>query len=153
MERKDWHRLFGLVLTDFFAGSPECRRGSDLIRVLVLRQLPKVKRNAPLHLLSAAPELVAYGSAHYRRHSPDTSTLMYRLFSGFEREGIAVPYTMEDFRRDFRRDYAKELLKDLTPEETRELIKNLSPEVLGAIEKELKRRKEKTARGKQRKKS
>jgi hypothetical protein len=116
---------------------------------LVLRQLPREERNAPLHLLSAAPDLVAYGAAHYRQRSVDTSTLIQRLFTGFEREGIAVPYTMKDFRRDS----AKELLDDLTAEETRELIRNLSPEALEKIEKELKCRKGKTAPAKRRKKS
>lgn len=119
-------------------GVYECRRGSDLIRVVVLRQLPLEERNAPLHLLSATPEMVAYGASHYRQRSTDTSTLIHRLFEGLERENIAVPYTMEDFRRD----YAKEHVEKLTPREWREVIKNLSPDKLHEIEKYLKRRKD-----------
>ena len=60
----------------------------------------------------------------------ETSTLLHQLFEGYEREGIAMPYTMADFRRD----YVKEHLKDLTPEELLEslplegLLKALPPE-------------------------
>jgi len=122
-------------------GVYECSRGSDVIRIVVLRQLPREERNAPLHLLSATPELVAYGASHYRQRSPDTSTLIHRLFTGLEREDIAVPYTMKDFRRD----YAKELFNELTPAQRRELIKKLSPKELSQIEKELKRSKEKNS--------
>jgi hypothetical protein len=130
-------------------GVYECRRGSDVIRVLVLRQLPMEERNAPLHLLSASPQLVAYGAAHYRQPSADTSTLIYQLYEGFRKEGIVVPYTMQDFRRDF----AKEHFKDLTPAERRELIGSLSPEEREEIEKDLKRRREKAGPTKRRKKS
>src|SRR5213592_889516 len=65
---------------------------------------------------------VKFGVTNYQQRSANTSTLLYQLFEGFKREGIAMPYTMQDFRRDF----AKEHLKDLTPEERRELFKDLS---------------------------
>jgi hypothetical protein len=109
------------ILTE---GVYECGRGSDAIRVLVLRQLPQMDHNAALHLLSATPELVGYGASHYQKRSVDTSTLIYQLFESFEREEIAVSYTMEDFRRDF----VKEHFKDLTPEERLESIMMLPPE-------------------------
>src|SRR5205085_8952059 len=60
-----------------------------------------------------SPDQVRYGVSHYQQHSADTSTLIYQLFESLEREGIAMPYTMQDFRHDF----AKEHLKDLTPQE------------------------------------
>jgi hypothetical protein len=66
-----------------------------------------------LHLFSAAPEQVKYGKEHYRIRSQDSSTLLYRLFEQYQKEGLNMPYTMEEFRRDF----VKERLKDLTPEE------------------------------------
>ena len=72
------------------AGVYECRRGSDVIRVVVLGELPQTANNAPLHLVSAKPELVEFGVAHYAQHSPDTSTLIHQLFEGFKREGIAL---------------------------------------------------------------
>jgi hypothetical protein len=91
----------------------ECSRGSDRIGVIVADQLPRTENNALLHLLSASPDQIQYGASHYRQRSSDTSTLLNRLFEGYEREGVPMSYTMEDFRKD----YVKEHLKDLTLEE------------------------------------
>jgi hypothetical protein len=88
-------------------------RGTDLIRIIVAHELPKTKNNALLHLISASPDQVRYGVEHYQQHSADTSTLLGKLFEGYKREGLTMPYTMQDFRRD----YVKEHLKDLTLEE------------------------------------
>jgi hypothetical protein len=63
---------------------------------------------------------------HYRQRSGDTSTLLHQLFQQYRKEGVAVPYTMEDFRRDF----AKEFLQDLSPEER---LAGLSPEQIRAL--------------------
>ncbi|HWY86351.1 MAG TPA: hypothetical protein VNX28_06490 [Gemmataceae bacterium] len=159
----DWHRHFGLLLTDFFADSPfvvelekdlsvfrlyaicsrfpqnlaqtvpweaagegvyQCRRGTDVIHVVVAGQLARREHNAMLHLFSAAAHQRAYGIGHYRQRSPDTSTLINLLLQEYQREEIVMPYTMQDFRRD----YAKEHFKDLTPEEKQEAIKGLTPE-------------------------
>jgi hypothetical protein len=92
-------------------------------------------------LLSASPDQVRFGVEHYQQRSADTSTLLGQLFEGYEREGLAMPYTMEDFRRD----YVKEHLKDLTVKERLEglsadqRLEGLSPD---QIEKYLRRRKE-----------
>jgi hypothetical protein len=102
-------------------GVYDCRRGTDVIRVIVAQDLPRTANNALLHLLSAAPDQVRYGAEHYQQHSTDTSTLLGQLFEGYDREGLAMPYTMEDFRRD----YVKEHLKDLT---LRERLEGLSPQ-------------------------
>jgi hypothetical protein len=56
-----------------------------------------------------------------------------QLSEGYEREGLTMPYTMEDFRRD----YVKEHLKKLTLEER---VEGLSSD---KIEKYLQRRKQK----------
>jgi hypothetical protein len=102
-------------------GVYRCRWGTDSIQVVVLRQLPRAERNAPLHLFSAAPELVQFGQGHYRQRSQDTSSLLLQLFQGYQGEGLVMPYTMEDFRRDF----AKSFLKSLAPEERREALQSL----------------------------
>jgi hypothetical protein len=108
-------------------GVYDCRRGTDVIRVLVLGQLPKSEHNAMLHLFSASQEQIRYGAQHYRQRSDDTSTLLYQLFEKYRKEGVTVPYTMEDFRRDFAKDH----LKDLSPEER---LAGLSPEqILAAL--------------------
>jgi hypothetical protein len=108
------HNLAGqAVWEEKRPGIYQCRRGTDDIVVVVLRQLPQSAHNALWHLFSAAPEQVAFGVQAYRQRSEETSTLLHRLFEGYQKEGLAMPYTMADFRRE----YVKEHLKDLTPEE------------------------------------
>jgi hypothetical protein len=108
----------------------DCRRGTDMIRVVVLAELPQSEHNAPLHLFSASREQVRYGAEHYRQRSAETSSLLGRLWEQYRKEGVPVPYTMEDFRRDYTREH----LKDLTPEERleglppEERLKGLPPE-------------------------
>jgi hypothetical protein len=105
-------------------GVYDCLWGTDTIRVLVAGELPREPHNAPLHLFSAAPDLVAFGRSAYRRRSADTSTLLGQLFDKLQREGFAMSYTMEDFRRQ----YVKDHFAQLTPEEQREALERLSPE-------------------------
>jgi len=102
----------------------ELLRGTDQIRVLVLGQLPNEEHNAVLHLLSASPEKIRYGAGHYQKHSAETSTLLDRVFIGYQREGLDMPYTMEDFRQDYLRASIKELL----PEQRSKLLENLTPQ-------------------------
>jgi hypothetical protein len=106
------------------AGVYDCRWGLDTIRVIVAGQLPREAHNAPLHLFSASPELIGFGQAAYRRRSEETSLLLRQLFERLRGEGIAMAYTMEDFKRD----YVKEHFGQLTPEEQREVLERLSPE-------------------------
>ncbi|HZT79123.1 MAG TPA: hypothetical protein VFA26_02790 [Gemmataceae bacterium] len=94
------------------------------MRVVVAGQLPREPHNAPLHLFSASPELVAFASGAFRQHSEDTSALLRQLFERFRGEGLTMSFTMEDFRRQF----VKEHLPQLTPEERRDVLKSLPPE-------------------------
>lgn len=111
-------------------GVYDCRRGTDAIRVIVAQQLAKTENNAMLHLLSASADQLKYGVEHYRQHSEKTSQVLTQLFTGFEREGITMSYTMEDFTRDFKREF----IADLTPEER---LRGLSPEkILAALPRE-----------------
>jgi hypothetical protein len=103
------------------AGVYDCHWGTDTIRVVVAGELPQEAHNAPLHLFSAAPDLVAFGGSAYRRRSANTSSLLGQLFERLRGEGFAVSYTMEDFQRQ----YAKEHFAQLTPEEQREAIQSL----------------------------
>lgn len=102
-------------------GVYQCQRGTDNIRVVVLRQLPQKEHNALLHLFSAVPDMIEYGASQYRQRSAETSTLIGQLLGSYAKEGMAMSYTMQDFRRD----YTKEHLKDLTVEER---LEGLSPE-------------------------
>src|SRR5947208_2214526 len=74
-------------------GVYRCRRGTDVIGVVVAGQLPQAENNAPLHLFSASAEQVSYGADHYRKRTQRTSTLLDQLFQGYQREGLPMPYT------------------------------------------------------------
>jgi hypothetical protein len=68
--------------------------------------------------------LVGFGGRAYRRRSDDTSALLTQLFEGLQAEGVAMPFTMEDFRRQFLR----ESLQRLTPKERAKVLKAIPPE-------------------------
>jgi hypothetical protein len=102
----------------------DCRWGTDTIRVVVAGELPREPQNAPLHLFSASPDLVRFGSKTYRRRSEASSLLLVQLFEGLQREGLGVAYTMEDFKRQFIKDH----FAQLTAEERREILKSLPSE-------------------------
>jgi len=105
-------------------GVYDCRWGLDVVRVIVAGQLPREPHNAPLHLFSAAPELVGFAGGAYRRRSPQTSRLLSQLFESLQGEGFAMSFTMEDFNRQ----YVKEHFRKLAPEERREALRSLPPE-------------------------
>ncbi|MCS6850180.1 MAG: hypothetical protein NZ700_03300 [Gemmataceae bacterium] len=90
------------------------------IRVVVASQLPSAEHNAMLHLFSAKEELLRFGQAHYRPHSPDTSSLLYNLFRAYCEEP-----TMPDQLKEFVRQTIDEILQSLPPEER---LKGLPPE-------------------------
>jgi len=102
-------------------GVYECRCLTDVVRVIVLHQLPLAEHNALLLLFSALPEQVRYAAAHYRRRSPETSTLLDLLFTRYREEGVDMGMTMEEFRKH----YLRYNLKDLTPKER---LEGLTPE-------------------------
>jgi hypothetical protein len=107
------------------AGVYDCRWGTDTVRVVVAGELPQEPHNAPLHLFSAAPELVAFGRSAYQMRSTNTSGLLGQLFEEVQGEGFAMTYTMEDFQRD----YAKKHFARLTPQEQKEVLQSLPAEV------------------------
>ena len=66
-----------------------------------------------------------------RERSENSNLLVCAILEQYRREGVPVPYTMDDFKRDF----LKEHLKDLTPQER---VEGLSAE---EIERVLEKRK------------
>jgi hypothetical protein len=111
-----WHRVQ--------PGVYDCQWGTDTIRVVVAGELPQEAHNAPLHLFSASPELVAFAQNAYQQRSETTSLLLRQLFDRFREEEFAMSYTMQDFKRDF----FKEHLAKLSPQERAEVLQALSPE-------------------------
>jgi hypothetical protein len=102
-------------------GVYDCRWGTDTIRVVVAGELPEEAHNAPLHLFSAAPNLVEFGISAYQRRSEQTSRLLGQLFERLQGEGFAMSFTMEDFNRQ----YIKERFRRLTPQERLEVLRSL----------------------------
>lgn len=105
-------------------GVYDCLWGNDRVRVVVAGELPRQKQNAPLHVFSASPDLVNYGGEVYQPRSEDSSGLLLELFEKLREEGLAVAYTMADFRRDFMREH----LPKLTPQEQQDVLQALPPE-------------------------
>jgi hypothetical protein len=114
--------LFSAVGTDVIQpGVYRCRRGTDLIRIVVAAELPLTERNALLHLFSAASDRIQYGQQHYQVRSPDVSTIITKLFANYQTEGFPMPYSMDDLKEEI----AKENLDKLTPEER---LQGMKPE-------------------------
>jgi hypothetical protein len=104
--------------------------GSRQVRLIVLSKVPKIERNALWLLFSGIVENVQYGASNYRWRRREVSTVMNNLFAYYQIEGLAMPYTVEDYRRDLK----QELLALMTPEERleglplEELLKRVPPE-------------------------
>jgi hypothetical protein len=110
-------------------GVYDYRWATDMIRVVVAGELARTAHNAPLHLFSASADLVGFGRTAYRRRSEDTSSLLGQLYQTLRGEGVAMAYTMADFRRD----YVKKHFLKLTPGEQEEVLRALPPELLRAV--------------------
>src|SRR5438876_2935256 len=113
-----------------------CERGTDKIRIIVAGQVSQEPHNALLHLFSASAGTVGYGAGHYEQRSHDTSSLVGRLLGNYQGEGIAMSYTMADYRRDTAKEFfggltaeeQREDLQSLPPEHQREVLQSLAPE-------------------------
>jgi hypothetical protein len=103
------------------AGVYNCQWGTDVVRVVVAGNLPREAHNAPLHLFSASPALVGFGSAAYTRHSEDTSLLLGQLFKRLNEEDFAMSFTMEDFKRQVM----LEEFEEMTPAEREKFLQKV----------------------------
>jgi hypothetical protein len=108
-----------VVPTQVQEGVYQLRRGTDVIRIIVAGELRQTERNALLHLFSAAPDRVEYGATHYRKQSDQTSSIVGQLFEGYRREGLPMPYTMQDFIQEYVRDH----LDRLTAEDRKDFVR------------------------------
>ena len=106
-------------------GVYDCEWGTDLVRLIVLRELPLEDRNAVLQLFSAIPEQIRFARDHYRQRYINSSSLIQQLLIYYEKEGLAMPYTMEDFDREVKRG----TLEKLTLQERKEFVQEQPPEV------------------------
>ncbi len=122
--------------------------GSQRVRVIVLSQVAKNERNAIWQLFSGIAEKVQFGASHYHWRQPDTSTIIKDLYQYYQVEGIAMPYTLNDYYKDFTRRHLdwltkEELLAKLSIEDR---LKGLPPEEIEAYLKKLRQRKRKKSK-------
>ncbi|HEX3151897.1 MAG TPA: hypothetical protein VHR66_27745 [Gemmataceae bacterium] len=106
------------------AGVYDCEWGTDTVRVVVAGELSREAHNAPLHLVSDRPALLEFGGRTYRPRSEQTSRLILQLYERFQQEGLAMPFTMEDFNRQF----VEEHFARLTRREREQALNKLTPE-------------------------
>jgi hypothetical protein len=127
------------------------------IHVIAVSQLPLAEHNAMLHLFSAREELLLYGKRHYRPHSQETSSLLYKVFELYS-EDPNMSDKLKDFVRETYEDIrnrmsveerlkglsAEERLKGLPAEErlkglsAEEVLRALSPEAREALTRQIK---------------
>ena len=120
-----------LPMTQVRPGVYEVRLVTKPARIIVVGQLPQAEQNAMLHLFSARQELLLYGREHYRPYAPDTSSLLYDLFTLYD-EDPNMPDKLKEFVRETREKMLKSLtmeqrLEGVTPED---LLKRFPPEDL-----------------------
>jgi hypothetical protein len=136
----------------------------------VLNETPQAQRNAVLGFFSFDANKVRFALDHYHWQQKDGSTVINQLLEQYSIEGIAMPYTMEQFRKDYIKAHLRELdpdevlsmfgpedrlkglkpetrLKGLDPEarlkglDPEARLKGLDPEIIEAYLKKLKKRK------------
>jgi hypothetical protein len=95
--------------------------GTDTIRILVLREMPPTEQNVVWNLFSGDPERIAAAFHQLRPRLPSWSSILNDLLGYYGLEGMAMPYTMEDFEREVE----EKILRKMKPERR---LEGLSPE-------------------------
>ena len=104
--------------------------GKRLIKLIVTSRVALEKRNAFWLLFSGKSQEFAYGDEHYQWQYPKERAILNQLYELYQKEGVMMPYTIEDFNRDFTQEHLyllppEERLKGLSPEA---VFKQFSPE-------------------------
>jgi hypothetical protein len=127
-EKLKTQKALGLVKKGIY----DAHWGSQQVRLIVLSEVPMIERNALWLLFSGIVENVRYGASNYHWRRNDVSTVMNDLYTVYQSEGFAMPYTVEDYKKDFK----ARALAMLTPDDLLEklsledLFKMLPPEEL-----------------------
>jgi len=140
-------------------GVYELTWGKRLIKLIVSSRVALEARNALWLLFSGKPQEFAYADEHYQWRHPRERAVLNQLYELYRKEGVMMPYTMDDFNRDFTQEHLyllppevvfkqfspEERLKGLSPEvvfkqfSPEDRLKGLSPEVIEAYLSQLKR--------------
>jgi hypothetical protein len=111
----------------------------DTIRILVLREMPEAEQNVVWNLFSGDRDRIATAFHSLEPRLGLWSSLLNELLSYYGLEGMAMPYTMEDFEREA----ADNLLRKLTPAQRlkglspKQRLEGLSPEQLLSLKHEI----------------
>ncbi|MCP4699933.1 MAG: hypothetical protein GY862_24245, partial [Gammaproteobacteria bacterium] len=102
-----------IKLEEVRKGVFEVQWGIRRIRIVVLNRIEEEKHNAIWTLFSSSQKKFRHGAVHYHWRRKTASTIINQLYAFYQSEGIAMPYTMDDYVRDTRR----EMLESVTVEE------------------------------------
>jgi hypothetical protein len=102
----------------------DLRWGLHDIRLIVLGNIAKHRRNAPWELFSADIERVRHGARHYQGYRPEAERLLYELYLRYKLEIPDMPYTMADFMRES----LEHIMDDMTDDQRQAFLERMSPE-------------------------
>lgn len=105
-------------------GVYETQWGSMGIRVIVLSEVSDDPGNALWQIFSAIPEKVRFGASWYQWHRNNLSAVLNDLFTTYKMDGIAMPYTVEDYLKESREMF----FELMSPDDWKDFLKTLPPE-------------------------
>jgi len=109
------------------------------IRIIVLSEIDQHQKNALWQLFSGKKDGFTFGDEHYHWHNPKSQQLHNQLYELYQKEGVIMPYTLDDYYREYTIPFVESLppeirLKGLGAEErlkglpSEEVFKPFSPE-------------------------
>lgn len=99
------------------SGIYDIKWGGSIVRIIALSRVPKEEKNAIWNLFSAVPETVQFGFSKYKWRN-EVSSVINEMLLKYKIEGvIAMPYTVEDFKREYAKEHIDELLDKLSVDE------------------------------------
>jgi hypothetical protein len=112
-------------------GAYETLWGLDKIKIIVLNEIEREKKNAIWHLFAGRKKQVRFGFEKYEYKNKELSTLNSKLITQYLLEVSKMPYTINDYKRDF----AREITKYLTLSELEAIVEEQKKSKLSPREK------------------
>jgi len=133
-------------------GVLEVQWGAGTIRIIVLKNIRKIPRNAYWLLFSAQAESFRYARETIDLHDDGKIDLIVSLERHYHQEGLEMPYTVQDYNRDVVKEIMhtldpKDRLAGLEPNQvfdvfsTNQILSGLSPEKLEQLRQALREHK------------
>ena len=83
--------------------------GNHHIQVIVLSQMPQIKKNALWQLFCNNPDGFKFGRQHYKWRYPPAIALLNPLITMYGKKGVNMPYTLEEAVKECVRDTLESL--------------------------------------------